>query len=70
MYNMGIPTNALYKIAATGPFETREECAVQVGKDREDLFKFYYRQGYKVIDIYCALVTEEDSILDTPMDET
>jgi len=70
MYNIGIPQNALYKIAATGPFESREECAVRVGKDKENLFNFYAQQGYKVIDVYCALVTEKDSVLDTPTSET
>lgn len=69
MYNIGNPSNSPYRIVNTGPFKSQEECITRVQQDKAGLFSYYDQQGYKVIDIYCVEVNEENSVIDTPMSE-
>jgi hypothetical protein len=66
MYNVGgNPNVAVYKTASAGPFETYEACArnaKNIGLPSMDAMN--KPQGYKVIDVYCVSVNEDDSVKD------
>ena len=72
LYNAGNPNPAAptYRIVNTGPFTSREDCIVRVQTDIEGMKLYYQTQKYKVIDVFCVELDEEDSVLKIPLKET
>jgi hypothetical protein len=63
MYNVGgNPNVAVYKTASSGPFETYEECAKNIGIIAINAMN--QAQGYRIVDAYCVSVNEDDSVKD------
>ena len=70
LYNVGNPNAAAYRVVNTGPFISREECIVKVQTDIEGMKLYYQTQNYKLIDVFCVEINEEDSVLGIPLRET
>tara|TARA_R100000963_G_C4569019_1_gene54696 strand:+ start:192 stop:446 length:255 start_codon:yes stop_codon:yes gene_type:complete len=66
MYNVGgNPNVSVYKTASAGPFETYEACAMNAKNiGIPAINAMNQSQGYKIVDVYCMSVNEDDSVKD------